>query len=51
MGLYLLKNVPVFFESGLEEFQPIMEAFLVTQSPGPLCQCCKNGLFAGRMVM
>jgi len=50
-GLYLLKNVPVFLESGVEEFQLIMEAFLVAQSPGPLHQCCKNGLFAGRMVM
>lgn len=51
MGLYLLKNVPVFLESGLEEFQLNMEALLVTQSPGPLHQCCKNGLFAGRVVI
>lgn len=51
MGLYLLKNVPVFFESGLKESQLIIEAFLVAQSPGPLHQCCKNGLFVGRMVM
>jgi hypothetical protein len=51
VGLYLLKNVPVFLESGPEEFQLIMEAFLVAQSPGPLHRCSKNGLFAGRMVM
>jgi hypothetical protein len=51
LGLYLLKNVPVFLENGLEEFQFVMEAFLVTQRPGPLHQCCKNSLFARRMVM
>lgn len=51
VGLYLLKNVPVFLESGHEEFQLIMEDFLVAQSPGPLHQCCKNGFFAGRMVL
>jgi hypothetical protein len=28
-----------------------MEALLFTQSPGPVYQGCKNGLFIGRVVM
>jgi hypothetical protein len=33
---YLLKPIPIFPESGLEELQLTMQAFLVTHSPHPV---------------
>jgi len=47
----LLQTVPVFPENGMKEFRLIMEAFLVRQSPGPVHQVCKNGLFVRRLVI